>query len=72
MDKYLIIKIKDIKDDDIVSASVDINGKNNYEISAFGKRLPKKEDFMSFYNSESFSDEDNEVLQKISFLEGIK
>ena len=72
MDRYLIIKIKDVKADDVVSATVSINSKNTYEISAFGKRLPKKEDFMSFYNSEFFSDEDNEVLQKISFLEGNK
>lgn len=68
MDKYLIIKLKDVKPKDTVMASVKINDSVSYELSVIGDKLPSREDISVFYAKPE--ETELEELDTIAFLQG--
>lgn len=68
MNKYLIIKLKDINPKDVVVASVKVNDTPSYELSVVGDALPCREDIAVFYSEPENTELDE--LDQIAFLQG--
>lgn len=63
--KYVIIKFKDLRDDDKLVISVEKNNKPLVSFSADPRKLPNKNDFLAYFSQDEDIKEDIEVLNKL-------
>ena len=62
---YVIIKFKDLKDDDKLVISVEKNDQPVLSFMADPRKLPNKNDFLAYFSKDEDLTEDIEMLNKL-------